>query len=256
MSCAHSAGDRCFISAGCLKVRLPFARMLDAESRQCDRLAKVVLRTAQLDRPQIPKADIFRSAPAEKKISSTPPRTSHTMLADLIGGGVMDWKLAMREERAALKRIVALLFALAALAEFCPRPVRACPSICHLGSAPGRDRGAGFCRGLSRYAAGCDVVQPSRRGSCRGHASRPEFSQYCQGTGSPGEVCFCRSGRHRASRTWGAGRSPEARRGWSFERAAPVRFQGFCPSHGARNRPTRHVLLITIGSTVTISLKV
>ena len=29
----------------------------------------------------------------------------------------MDWKLAMREERAALKRIVALLFALADLAE-------------------------------------------------------------------------------------------------------------------------------------------
>ena len=39
------------------------------------------------------------------------------MLADLIRGGVMDWKLAMEEERAALKRLVALLFALADLAE-------------------------------------------------------------------------------------------------------------------------------------------
>ena len=33
----------------------------------------------------------------------------------------MDWKLAMKEERAALKRIVALLFALADLAEFAGR---------------------------------------------------------------------------------------------------------------------------------------
>jgi len=39
------------------------------------------------------------------------------MPADLIGGCVVDWKLAMEEERAALKRIVALLFALANLAE-------------------------------------------------------------------------------------------------------------------------------------------
>jgi len=37
------------------------------------------------------------------------------MLADLIGDRVMDWKLAMEEERAVLKRIVALLFALAVL---------------------------------------------------------------------------------------------------------------------------------------------
>lgn len=49
------------------------------------------------------------------------------MLADLIRGGVMDWKLAMEEERAALKRLVALLFALADLAEIAcgrSRPVR------------------------------------------------------------------------------------------------------------------------------------
>ncbi len=39
------------------------------------------------------------------------------MFADLIGGCVLDWKLAMNEERAALKRIVALLFALADLAQ-------------------------------------------------------------------------------------------------------------------------------------------
>ncbi len=42
---------------------------------------------------------------------------SVTMFADLIGGRVMDWKLAIKEERAALKRIVALLFALADLAQ-------------------------------------------------------------------------------------------------------------------------------------------
>jgi len=46
------------------------------------------------------------------------------MLARLIGGCVMDWTLAMEEERAALKRVVALLFALADLAERAHRRCR------------------------------------------------------------------------------------------------------------------------------------
>jgi hypothetical protein len=46
------------------------------------------------------------------------------MLAELIEGDAMDWKLAMQEERAALKRIVALLFALANLAESAGRHSR------------------------------------------------------------------------------------------------------------------------------------
>jgi hypothetical protein len=43
------------------------------------------------------------------------------MLPDLIGEHVMDWKRAVEEERAALKRIVALLLALADLAESASR---------------------------------------------------------------------------------------------------------------------------------------
>jgi hypothetical protein len=46
------------------------------------------------------------------------------MLADLIGGCVVDWKLAIDEERAALTRIVALLFSLADLAESASRRCR------------------------------------------------------------------------------------------------------------------------------------
>jgi hypothetical protein len=46
------------------------------------------------------------------------------MLADLIGGCGVGWKLAIDEERAALMRIVALLFALADLAESAGRRCR------------------------------------------------------------------------------------------------------------------------------------
>ena len=46
------------------------------------------------------------------------------MLADLIGGCGVGWKLAIDEERAALMRIVALLFALADLAESASRRCR------------------------------------------------------------------------------------------------------------------------------------
>jgi hypothetical protein len=46
------------------------------------------------------------------------------MLADLIGGCVVDWKLAIDEERVALTRIIALLFSLADLAESASRRCR------------------------------------------------------------------------------------------------------------------------------------
>lgn len=46
------------------------------------------------------------------------------MLADLIGGCVVDWKLAMKEERAALMRLVALLLSLADLAQSASRRCR------------------------------------------------------------------------------------------------------------------------------------
>jgi hypothetical protein len=73
---------------------------------------------------ELRKAGALRPAPKPKKSFIHPPHVSHTILADLIGGGVMDWKLAVKEERAALKRIVALLFALADLAESASRRSR------------------------------------------------------------------------------------------------------------------------------------